>query len=274
MRLVIIVILSIIIGLLFGFTHVDFEYDMYIKKHGYIISLCSGVAAYIIMGLVLYAAYYDDTYNNIKEVKDIVYEDNKFSINGIEVNIDEVYHTDELNESYTLIQVSTRLRDNLIKLDVYSHSILVVNEEDWKELQLLGVNGEYIDRRNMIVRHIKNDIREKQENEQGNGQVVEKVVDPEFYSKLNEIESELSNINYEISLRNRAIEELNERIAELEKEKKQVSIMEKLVVGVVIWLILLISIHSIVNLRLKYKRNLIETASNAKIREGVMLDKK
>lgn len=104
----------------------------------------------------------------------------------------------------------------------------------------------------------------------------------EAVKKKNE---EISRLNEEILRLNEEISRLDEGIKEkdslLIKKDKQINRLDKvkevsikyIIIGFIsIWVMVLITVNMIVRLRLKVKKELILTASDAKIREGVMLE--
>lgn len=95
-------------------------------------------------------------------------------------------------------------------------------------------------------------------------------------SYISELEQSIKDKDIQIQELHSNIEKKDNQISKL-KNKKEISdkTLKYIGIGVLFtWIMVLITVKMIVNLKLKVRKELILTASDAKIREGVMLDNK
>lgn len=269
-----------------------------------VVGVILGGTLFCVSSAMIYWIVADDEFEYVSNIKTLeVIGDQYYKIDDEYKIVDYMYVTDSINEDAILMKLN-KTRLGFGGLTTTSDYAVIVSEDfvnkmsindkctKLKGSNLLGVKigmSKKDSYSNTSVDSDTDNIQESvRDNLESDSNTLEENAD--IVNLTNELSSkneEIHNLNDIIKDQKESIEKLNntiknqeESIDKLNKElsdlktKKKLNTKEVLMIVVSVWIMALISICTIYRMRIKGRRELIQTASDAKIRESVMLDDK
>lgn len=248
---------------------------------------------FLLIGIMLMATVNKTVYTEANTVYSITKSADYYVVNGnINVSVSDVYHDEEIAKSY----VALKKKDKSYICGIKHHESyyeMILNNEDYKrfysqEIKYALTSNSKLYRFVLGLYKEAEQVGENKENEGVGGitgtEVIEKTegverteqiervtveLNDETLIKLDTMQSRINSLESEVHRQKLEIDEL--------KNKNKIGEMKDtilVIVGslVVIWIMGIISYIVYSGIKTSSKRKLIITASDAKIREGVMLD--
>lgn len=274
----------------------------------YVIILFDGL---FVGGITRLLSCTSETFTKAEEIRTIDFDGKYYTCNdSVLVKRDKVYYSTETEDSYVVEKRNLVCWSVGCNKYVTSYAI-VFNESDYNKFysddikncetngfgiaqfvyRKYGINTEddNSNKKNKTSKETEDVKNIEAENENETGKEKEKengeaAVSEELSNSLKEINNSLKNVQDSIEGLNKNV---NEQKTELENQKKEIESLKNkkevekvdsntllvIIIGIaVIWIMILITIVTFIKIKTHSKKELILTASDAKIREGVMLD--
>lgn len=275
-----------------------------------LVGVITGGTLFCVSSAMIYWIVADNEFEYVSNIKTLeVIGDQYYKIDDEYKIVDYMYVTDYINEDAILMKLN-KTRLGFGGLTTTSEYAVIVSEDFVNKMSFankMSINDKCTKLKGSNLSGVKIGISKKDSYsntfvERDNDNIQESVRDnlesdsntleenADIVNLTNELSSkneEIHNLNDIIKDQKESIEKLNntiknqeESIDKLNKElsdlktKKKLNTKEVLIIVVSVWIMALISICTIYRMRIKGRKELIQTASDAKIRESVMLDDK
>lgn len=279
---------------------ISFEFDNGMPIFSAMATLILTVLFYILVGLLVSCLSAE-----IKDIKVIESYDTSSEANVnrevyYDLELEDDYIVEYIHEYYSLFRLTSDVKEEVsIKVlgKTSFNSLSVVDKDAIGQLKEPAILLELYDYEN-LGESIENSVdiereavEKKSEKNEKNADVAK--LDSEIakiksrVTELNDAvakkDSEIEQLKSDIELKDNMVTVLTNEIEEKDAEINKLKARKTIVISehaieygiaafIVFWVMILITVNMIVKLRLKVKKELILAASDAKIREGVMLE--